>query len=234
MSGLTPAYRAETRAVIMAADGGAIAGKLLADQVQLIASRATARRVVDRLRLDSDSDLTETVRTLSCPNCGAKVEITSDRHASACPFCATPVVTDTGTTRLIKPQGVLPFVITEAQAKAALEDWLGGLWFAPSGLTAYARRGKEMSGVYSPFWTFDANTRSRYSGARGDWYYETVWVTREINGRQQRVAEQAGERVRLGAEAGPHAVAHGDGQADGGHHDGHHPVLEQGGRPGHA
>ncbi|MFC3526831.1 zinc ribbon domain-containing protein [Paracoccus mangrovi] len=142
------------------------------------------------LRLDSDSDLTETVRTLSCPNCGAKVEITSDRHASACPFCATPVVTDTGTTRLIKPQGVLPFVITEAQAKAALEDWLGGLWFAPSGLTAYARRGKEMSGVYSPFWTFDANTRSRYSGARGDWYYETVWVTREINGRQQRVAEQ--------------------------------------------
>lgn len=57
MSGLTPAYRAETRAVIMAADGGAIAGKLLADQVQLIASRATARRVVDRLRLDSDTDL---------------------------------------------------------------------------------------------------------------------------------------------------------------------------------
>ena len=27
-------------------------------------------------------------------------------------------------------------------------------------------------------------TKSRYSGARGDWYYETVYVTREINGRQ--------------------------------------------------
>lgn len=142
------------------------------------------------LTLDDGSDLTETVRTLSCPNCGAKVEITSDRHASTCPFCATAVVTDTGTTRLIKPQGVLPFVITEAQAKAALEDWLKGLWFAPSGLMAYARRGKKMSGIYSPFWTFDADTRSRYSGARGDWYYETVWVTREINGRKQRVAEQ--------------------------------------------
>lgn len=142
------------------------------------------------LSLDGGSDLTETVRTLSCPNCGAKVEITSERHASTCPFCATAVVTDTGTTRLIKPQGVLPFVITETQAKAALEDWLKGLWFAPSGLMAYARRGKKMSGVYSPFWTFDADTRSRYSGARGDWYYETVWVTREINGRKQRVAEQ--------------------------------------------
>ncbi|ARC35844.1 zinc ribbon domain-containing protein [Paracoccus yeei] len=142
------------------------------------------------LTLDTASDLTETVRTLSCPNCGAKVEITSDRHASACPFCATPVVTDTGATRQIKPQGVLPFVITEAQAKAALESWLSGLWFAPSGLTAYARRGKRMSGIYSPFWTFDADTTSAYAGARGDWYYETVWVTREVNGQRQQVAQQ--------------------------------------------
>ena len=144
----------------------------------------------DGLRRDAASDLTQAVRTLSCPNCGAKVEITNDQHASTCPFCATPVVTDTGTTRLLKPQGVLPFVITETQAKAALESWLKGLWFAPSGLTAYARRGKQMSGVYSPFWTFDAESRSAYSGARGDWYYETVWVTREINGQRQQVAEQ--------------------------------------------
>ena len=142
------------------------------------------------LNVDRDSDLTETHRTLSCPNCGAKIEVTSDSHASACPFCATAVVTDTGTTRLIKPQGVLPFIITQDQAKSALESWLKGLWFAPSGLTAYARRGKRLQGIYSPFWTFDAMTQSQYAGARGDWYYETVWVTREINGQRQRVAEQ--------------------------------------------
>lgn len=142
------------------------------------------------LRIDRESDLTQSVRTLSCPNCGAKIETSSDRHASACPFCATPVVTDTGTTRHLKPQGVLPFVITEEQAKSALESWLGGLWFAPSGLTAYARRGRRMSGIYSPFWTFDAATRTQYSGARGDWYYETVWVTQEVNGRMQRTAQQ--------------------------------------------
>lgn len=146
--------------------------------------------LADGLSLDAASDLTETVRTLSCPNCGAKVEITTDQHATTCPFCATPVVTDTGATRQIKPQGVLPFVITEAQARAALEDWLHGLWFAPSGLTAYARRGKAMSGVYSPFWTFDADTASHYQGARGDWYYETVYVTQMVDGRQQRVAQQ--------------------------------------------
>ena len=142
------------------------------------------------LALDQDSDLAQAVRTMSCPNCGAKIEIADETHASTCPFCATPIVMDATTTRMIRPQGVLPFVWTQDQAQAALEQWLHGLWFAPSGLTAYARRGRKMDGVYSPFWTFDASTRSRYAGARGDYYYETVWVTREVNGRSQQVAEQ--------------------------------------------
>ena len=143
------------------------------------------------LHLDAGSaDITQTVRTLSCPNCGARVDLDDDHHASRCPFCATPVVTDTGATRRIKPQGVLPFVLTEVQARDAMKDWLGNLWFAPSGLTAYARKDRRLTGIYSPFWTFDARSRSRYRGQRGDTYYETVYVTQQVNGRNQRVARQ--------------------------------------------
>ncbi|SET41956.1 zinc ribbon domain-containing protein [Paracoccus homiensis] len=154
------------------------------------------------LRLDRDDpDIAQDVRTLSCPNCGARLDLDDDHHASQCPFCATPVVTDTGTTRRIKPQGVLPFRLTEEQAHAAMEDWLGGLWFAPSGLLDYARRGRKMTGVYSPFWTFDAATRSDYRGQRGDAYYETVHVTRQVNGRSKRVAQKV-RRIRWRPAAG--------------------------------
>ncbi|RNF34882.1 zinc ribbon domain-containing protein [Paracoccus methylarcula] len=146
-------------------------------------------------RLDAASDVAEEIGTTSCPNCGAQMQFDGGSHAGACPFCATPVVIDTGTTRHIKPQGVLPFKLTEEQARKAMEDWLGRLWFAPSGLLSYARRGRRMSGVYSPFWTFDARTRSAYSGQRGDAYYETVYVTQEVNGRRQRVARQV-RRIR--------------------------------------
>ncbi|MDO5658400.1 MAG: zinc ribbon domain-containing protein [Paracoccus sp. (in: a-proteobacteria)] len=139
------------------------------------------------LRLDAASDLAQEIRTLSCPNCGARFDLDSTHHSTNCPFCATPVVTDNGRTRQIKPQAVLPFVVTEDQARGALDDWLGSLWFAPSGLTAYARRARRMAGVYSPFWTFDADTRSSYAGQRGDYYYVTVWVT-DSEGR--RVARQ--------------------------------------------
>lgn len=151
--------------------------------------------LADGLRLDQGSDLSEAVRTVSCPNCGAKLELSAVSQSAECPFCATPVVTDTGTTRLIKPQGVLPFVLTEERAKAALQDWLKGLWFAPNGLKRYARNNRRMSGVYSPFWTFDAATSSRYSGQRGDAYYVTVYRTLFVNGRSQQVPMQE-RRVR--------------------------------------
>jgi hypothetical protein len=41
-------------------------------------------------------------------------------HATECPFCASPVVLDTGAQRVIKPQALVPFVLTEGQAREAM------------------------------------------------------------------------------------------------------------------
>ncbi|MCA0939186.1 primosomal protein N' (replication factor Y) - superfamily II helicase [Salipiger pacificus] len=127
----------------------------------------------------------EELRVTKCPNCGAEVEFDPDAHATECPFCATPVVADTGTNRQIKPKGVLPFALDEKTAHKAMNDWLGRLWFAPNGLKEYSRKGRKMQGIYVPYWTFDAKTRSEYSGARGIVYYETHTVIRD--GKRQQV-----------------------------------------------
>lgn len=179
--------------------------------------RATGRGTASLRELPLDAVLgarlpdleMEEHRTLSCPNCGASIEFTGADHAAECPFCATPVVVDTGTRRLIKPQGVLPFVLTEAQARAALGAWLGRLWFAPSGLAQYARRGRKMTGVYAPFWTFDAQSRTEYAGQRGDYYYETRQVRVEVNGRMETRQQQV-RHVRWRAVRGRVARAFDD------------------------
>lgn len=128
-------------------------------------------------------DEVEETRVLTCPNCAAQVEFDPRTHAAECPFCATPVVTDTGVSRHIKPKGVLPFALDERAAHAAMTDWLGRLWFAPNGLQDFARKGRRMQGIYVPYWTFDADTKSSYSGERGDIYYETRTVT--VDGKTQ-------------------------------------------------
>lgn len=121
----------------------------------------------------------EETRVLTCPNCAAQVEFDPDTHAAECPFCATPVVTDTGIHRHIKPRGVLPFSLDERSAHQAMTNWLGRLWFAPNGLKDYARKGRRMQGIYVPYWTFDADTKSSYRGERGTVYYETRTVVRD-------------------------------------------------------
>lgn len=134
-----------------------------------------------------DEAETETSRVSNCPNCAAQVIFDAAVHATECPFCATPVVTDTGTNRHIKPKGVLPFALTEKTAKQAMTTWLGRLWFAPNGLQDYARKGRKMQGIYVPYWTFDAQTDSRYTGQRGTVYYVTQTVMRDGKREQVRV-----------------------------------------------
>ena len=129
----------------------------------------------------------ETSRISTCPNCAAVIEFSDSSHATECPFCATPVVTDTGEHRRIKPKGLLPFAIDERRAKDAMTQWLGRLWFAPNGLKDYARKGRKMNGIYVPFWTYDADTKSSYVGERGQVYYETRTVMRDGKPHQERI-----------------------------------------------
>lgn len=149
------------------------------------------------LRDDLGQTEMQQTRVTQCPNCGAQVEFADGKHAAECPFCATPVVVDTGVHRQIKPRAVLPFGLTEETARDAMTDWLGSLWFAPSGLQDYARKGRKMSGIYVPYWTFDAQTSSRYTGERGTVYYVTRTVTRNGKRVQQREA-----RVRWSGASG--------------------------------
>jgi DNA-directed RNA polymerase subunit RPC12/RpoP len=129
----------------------------------------------------------EETRGSQCPNCGAQVEFRPEIHAKECPFCATPVVTDTGTHRHIKPKGVIAFQLTERQAHAAMNDWLGGLWFAPNGLQEYAKKGRKMDGIYVPYWTYDADTATQYRGQRGDAYWVTVRGSDGKSRRERRI-----------------------------------------------
>ena len=139
---------------------------------------------------DLPEGASESVQTVTCPSCGAKVEFQGAEHATNCPFCDTPLVVDTGAQRRLKPQGLVPFQLTEKQAREALMSWLGSLWFAPNKLQEYTRAGRAMNGVYVPYWTFDADSQSQYTGARGIHYWETRTVMVNVNGRMQPRQEQ--------------------------------------------
>ncbi len=123
------------------------------------------------------SEQIETTQVKKCDTCGAQVEFDKDIHADNCPFCDSVFVSGTGAHRHFKPKGILPFALTKTEAREALGSWLSTRWFAPTGLKRYARAGSDLSGLYTPYWTFDAQTESSYRGQRGDVYYVDKYVT---------------------------------------------------------
>ncbi|MEM0923115.1 MAG: primosomal protein N' (replication factor Y) - superfamily II helicase [Pseudomonadota bacterium] len=141
------------------------------------------RAISDRL---AASDV-ETTVTISCPGCAAEISLDEETLAQECPFCATPLARDaTHEHRHPKPGAVLPFALTEREARTHLGEWLGSLWFAPSGLKKYAEAGRPISGVYLPHYTYDAQGAAQYQGQRGDAYYVTRTRTVMVDGKSRR------------------------------------------------
>lgn len=128
----------------------------------------------------------DNTQVIKCPNCAATFELIENRHSGDCPFCGTPVVTGTEQARLFQPKSLLPFIITEQQARDSFDKWIKSLWFAPSALKDKARRDEKLLGIYVPYWTYDSRTVSDYQGERGTVYYERQMVTVRVNGKLEQ------------------------------------------------
>ena len=110
---------------------------------------------------------------VNCESCGAIVNFTPPETATRCGFCGGKIVAQPkAADPLVAPEGVLPFSVTDKQAISNYQTWLSSLWFAPSALKNMAQADK-LSSIYIPYWTYDAWTESRYTGERGEYYYET-------------------------------------------------------------
>lgn len=137
-------------------------------------------------QLEKTRTLGSTEAILKCPNCAAQFDLDEHLHASDCPFCATTVVTSTGQIHEFSPQALLPFSISREQAHEAYQKWIEGRWFAPTKLKKYAREEYGLNGIYIPYWTYDSDTLTSYSGQRGDVYYVRQRVSVIENGRSVR------------------------------------------------
>jgi len=129
----------------------------------------------------SEDQMAEQV-TVKCTTCGAETTLAPNVTADRCPFCGSGIVAEGSSRKIIKPQSLLPFYVTKDQAAASFMNWISGLWFAPSELARRAEAA-QIAGVYIPCWTYDANTRSDYTGERGDDYTETETYTEIEDGK---------------------------------------------------
>jgi len=118
-------------------------------------------------------------RALHCENCGATTTFQPGQVAGLCAFCGSgKVVEAESAVNLIRPESLIPFCVKRDEAVQLFRKWISGLWFRPNNLK-HAGQLAKISGVYLPFWTFDAFVSSHWTADAGYHYYETEHYTEQ-------------------------------------------------------
>ena len=128
-----------------------------------------------------NDDLNAEVPQVKCATCGAISSLPPNTVSADCAFCGTPLVVSQSTVkRMIKPKYVLPFQIAKNKCNELFKGWIKGRFWAPNSVKTKSEQGK-IQGLYIPYWTYDCNTNTDYTGERGEHY--TVVVERD--GKEQ-------------------------------------------------
>lgn len=122
---------------------------------------------------------------MACQNCGAVNTIAAASLTYTCPFCGSNKVLQRQAPQdVLRPRFLIPFKVDTPACDALARDWLGNSWMTPADLRNSSKLGG-FTGVYLPYWTFDANTRASWQAEVGHqkterYYQNGEWKTRTV------------------------------------------------------
>lgn len=121
----------------------------------------------------ADAGWENETHVMKCQDCGAETTVPKNVTTVRCSYCGSPSVLESKQLAGIKPEGILLFKVDKNQATEVFDKWIRSRFFAPGDLKTFFEQGRFLS-VYMPYWTYDANTSSDYTGLGGRTYMVTV------------------------------------------------------------
>lgn len=108
--------------------------------------------------------------SVKCKQCGATTSVKEEHMAQLCPFCGTPlIIEEAQLCRFWTPNYLIPFTFSQRNCSDSFKKWVKRKWFAPNkALNLGKRTEQQFSGVYIPYWTYDAHAEADYRGQRGE------------------------------------------------------------------
>ena len=92
----------------------------------------------------------EGVQAYLCKNCGAELITEDTTTAAECPYCGSPTILPDRIEGGVKPEKVIPFVVTKEQAQKQFEDYFKGKKLLPNVFLNSRNRISEMRRLYVP------------------------------------------------------------------------------------
>ena len=121
------------------------------------------------------------MKAYRCKSCGAELITEGTTTATECPYCGSPTILPDRIEGGIRPELVVPFVISKEEAQKMFEDYFQGKKLLPN-LFKKDNRIAEIRKLYVPYWLFDCDAdativyaaEKRRTERTDDWEIETI------------------------------------------------------------
>lgn len=135
----------------------------------------------------------------TCKNCSAELITENTATATECPYCGSPAILPDRIDGGVKPEKVIPFVITKEQA---FENYFKGRCPLPNVFLNGHNHISDICKLYVPYWLFDCNAHAnivydaekKHTERRDDW--EITHTKHFIVRRNPLLARCAGRAAR--------------------------------------
>ena len=94
------------------------------------------------------------LKSYICPACGGEILTEETTAATFCPYCENPTIMPAQVSGGLKPDGVIPFKKSKADAEAAFLNLCKGKPLLPK-FFSQEQRVEKITGMYVPFWLYD-------------------------------------------------------------------------------
>lgn len=92
-----------------------------------------------------------------CKNCGAELITENTATATECPYCGSPTILPDRIDSGVRPEKVVPFVITKEQAQQQFENYFKGKRLLPNVFLRGGNHISEIRKLYVPYWLFNCD-----------------------------------------------------------------------------
>ncbi|MBR6571261.1 MAG: hypothetical protein IKK75_12495 [Clostridia bacterium] len=96
------------------------------------------------------------MQAYNCKSCGAALITEGTTTATECPYCGSPAILPARIDGGVRPEKVVPFVITKEQAQEAFENYFKGKKLLPN-IFKKDNHIMEMRRLFVPYWLFDCD-----------------------------------------------------------------------------
>ena len=105
---------------------------------------------------DWNPEESDALRGFRCSSCDGEIITDATTAATFCPYCGNPTILPSRLSSTLKPDYVLPFKRSKADARAAFLSLCKGKPLLPAAFTQ-EQQIEKITGLYVPFWLYDCS-----------------------------------------------------------------------------